>query len=385
VSPLAGRPVPPSKQHALELDTLRAIAIASVLFHHFLPDSSILNRMQRHLQEGAAFGVPLFFALSGFLITRILVQSRGTVEAGKTTSKHALYIFYARRFLRIFPVYYATLFVGALLKFNNVRAALPWHLAYLSNFYYFHRGSFDRGPAPVFWTLSVEEQFYLIWPIIFVFLPLRRLSVITLFTAVIGGIFSAWGSDRGSMVNLLLPAHLSYLALGSYLGLAGTAPIGSIELQERAMRRFLIAIPLFVLGALVFLFALPRHRTFLEISNGLRYFSTALAFAWVVARLSKGVSGPLGTILRWRPLTYIGRISYGMYVVQFFVSSSLDRLAPRVAAHLGKVPAEWLLKSFPARVVAIVAVASLSWFLLEKPLNDLKRRFPYIPPARMQT
>ena len=375
------RAIPPSKRHALELDSLRAIAIFSVLFHHYLPANSVLNRMQLDMQEGPAFGVPLFFALSGFLITRILVQSRATVDAGLTTSRHSLYVFYVRRILRIFPIYYATLFIGVVLKYKNVHNALPWHFTYLSNIYYLRLGHFDKGPAPVFWTLSVEEQFYLIWPLMFLSLPTRRLPIFTFAAVIVGALFSGWASDRGDMINLLLPAHLIYLALGSYLGLCEVAPLGSPQLQRRAMRYYLLSIPVFVAGWLALRYAFPSIRVLLEVSNGCRYLSTAVLFAWIVARLSRGVSGPVGAILRWKPLTYIGRISYGMYILQFFVTQRADRFVPKVAAHIGQAPAAWLLQSFPARVAMIIAAASVSWFVLEKPLNDLKRFFPYRRPS----
>jgi peptidoglycan/LPS O-acetylase OafA/YrhL len=364
----------------VELDTLRAFAIFSVLVHHFLPDNSVLNKMQQHLQQGPAFGVPLFFALSGFLITRILVQSRNALDRGLTSAGHSLYIFYARRFLRIFPIYYATLFFGVILKFKNIFHALPWHLAYLSNVYFLRRGAFDRGPDPVFWTLSVEEQFYLIWPLVFLLLPTRKLPVITLATAVIGGLCAAWASDRGAMINLQLPVHISYLALGSYLGLSETVPLGSETKQRSAMSYYWVAIAVLSIGMAVVKFTFPYSRIQLEASNGIRYIVFALLFAWIVARLSHGVGGPLGQLLRWAPLAYIGRISYGMYVVQFFVSQFMERGLPFATTHLGKIPAEWLLTSFPARVIAIIAVASVSWFCMEKPLNDLKRFFPYPSP-----
>ncbi len=367
---------PRANQYVAELDTLRAIAIFSVLFCHYLPDNSILNRLQMGLQEGHTFGVPLFFALSGFLITRILVQSRGTVDAGLTNSGHSLLIFYARRVLRIFPIYYATLFVGVAFNFKNVHAALPWHLAYLSNFYYLRRSAWDWGPAVVFWTLAVEEQFYLIWPLIFLLVPTRRLPAITLATAMIGGVFTTWTSDS-DMRSLLLPAQMMYLALGGYLGLAGVAPLGSPSHQHRMMRRFLIAIPVFLALSIVARFAMPMGHLQFRLTRGLRYTAVALGYAWIVARTSQGIGGPLGKWVRWGPLTYLGRISYGIYILQFFVTHMMERAMPALSARIGAGPASWVLQSFPARTCAIILVASISWFCMEKPLNELKRYFPY--------
>jgi peptidoglycan/LPS O-acetylase OafA/YrhL len=370
------------RQHAPALDTLRAIAIFSVLFSHFLSPESILNRSQRGIMQGPAFGVPLFFALSGFLITRILAQSRSRIDTGLSTRRHSLFVFYVRRVLRIFPIYYAVLFLGVVLKYPNVRNALLWHLAYLSNFYYAHRGAFDKGPAPVFWTLSVEEQFYLIWPLIFLMVPTRWLPKLTLLLALVGAIFAGWASPRGALFNTLTPVYFSYLALGGYLGLIGLAPFGSSEKLQSAMRMFLAAVPVCAILGFAAYFALPDgvHRS--QITSGIRYAACSFLFAWIVARLSHPVNGAGGAILRWPLFRFVGRISYGMYIVQFFVTQMMDRGVPALSRHIGAASAQMLLQSFPARVTAIIAVASLSFFFFENPINDLKRKFPYAGTAK---
>jgi peptidoglycan/LPS O-acetylase OafA/YrhL len=361
-----------------ELDTLRAIAIFSVLVSHYLPQGSIFNRLQSVVQQGPTVGVPLFFALSGFLITRILVQSRGTVDTGKTTTGHALGIFYARRFLRIFPIYYLTLFLGVLFKYPNVRRALFWHLAYLSNVYYMHRGAFDKGPAPVFWTLSVEEQFYLVWPLLFLMLPARALPAFTMVTALAGAVYAGWASPRSLVFNTLMPTHLTYLALGSYLGLRAVTPLGSPTALRQSMRYFLWAIPICGLLYAAVHLCLSAGVARMQLQNTARYAGSAFAFAWIVARLARGVGGPIGVVLRWRPLTFIGRISYGVYILQFFVTQMIDRAVPAVSAHLGAVATGWLLQSFIVRVIAILAVATVSFFFFEQPINNLKHHFPYV-------
>ena len=359
-------------RHAPELDALRAVAILSVLVSHFLPADFVLNRWQ-----GAAFGVPLFFALSGFLITRILCQSRSQIEDQATTTGHSLYIFYARRFLRIFPIYYGALFIGVALKYTNVRNALPWHLAYLSNFYYLHRGAFDRGPAPVFWTLSVEEQFYLIWPFVFFLLPIKRLAGFTLVLALTGCIFSAWASPKSPVFNTLLPAHLVYLSLGSYLGLAGVAPLGSAIKLKRAIQLFAIAMVACALGAVARSFSFFGFSALGRDSKWIQICRQSPAVFLHRCRSGAGVSGPLGSVICWQPIVFIGKISYGIYILQFFVVQLMDRGVLRLSAHIGLSKAQWILQSFPSRVAAIIAVASISWLYFEKPLNNLKRYFPY--------
>ena len=371
-------------RHAVELDVLRAVAIASVLCHHYLPAEGWANR----LQHGSALGVPLFFTLSGFLITRILAGCRASMAAGRNTVGRSLGMFYARRFLRIFPLYYAVLAIAVVTGSHGARQAFPWHLSYLSNVYYFRRPwALNQDPAGVFWTLSVEEQFYLVWPFLMLLLPVRWVPRVTLAMAAVGAVVAGWVAayvhvhqDVGPY--LLTPAHLVYLAAGSYVGLRGMAPFGSEDRQAGAMRVYLIAFAVLAAAALGTDYVPPRYDA---VHFALRYTATALAFAWVIARLSRGVGGVAGRALRLAPLAYVGRISYGVYILQFFVTGPMNRLVPTLSRHVGPEVAGWLLQSFAARTAAIVAVASLSWFAFERPLNELKRHFPYVRTPRQPT
>src|SRR5580700_2271175 len=115
-----------------ELDSLRVLAVLSVMSLHWLPMNNPINK----LQGEAVWGVYLFFVLSGFLITRILVRCRENIGRDGITAGFSLRQFYARRFLRIFPIYYFVVIVAAAMNVNGVRASLPWHVVYLSNFYF---------------------------------------------------------------------------------------------------------------------------------------------------------------------------------------------------------------------------------------------------------
>src|SRR5262245_48027521 len=138
-------------QHMPHLDGLRALAISAVLVEHF--GGKALNAL---VPIGAgSIGVNLFFTLSGFLITGILLESFGKGSNWQTT----LLNFYARRFLRLMPIFYVTLFALVLLDIRTLSDSWPWHAAYLSNVHI----AFG-GEKTVFWSLAVEEQFYLVWP-----------------------------------------------------------------------------------------------------------------------------------------------------------------------------------------------------------------------------
>src|SRR5262245_37043382 len=159
-----------------QLDALRGVAIVAVLIEHFLPEDHFL----RGLPWGG-MGVQLFFVLSGYLITLILLDGRAAVTAGQD-QWHILRNFYARRFLRIFPIYYLVLGVTALLGVVVVRQLFSWVFTYMSNVYFVFNG--PREMVFHLWSLAVEEQFYLIWPWLILLLPRAALLPVIL-TAII--------------------------------------------------------------------------------------------------------------------------------------------------------------------------------------------------------
>ena len=152
-----------------QLDSIRAIAVILVLIWHWLPKTSILNTFRT-----GPFGVTIFFVLSGFLITKILLDNRNNAERLNNSKGTVLKSFYSRRILRIFPAYYLTVFLTLLLH-RKLGLSFPFpeflsSITYTSDFYVFE---LKKWPllTPHFWSLSVEEQFYLIWPLIILFIP----------------------------------------------------------------------------------------------------------------------------------------------------------------------------------------------------------------------
>ena len=249
-----------------ELDTVRTAAIASVLCLHFLPRGHWINRIQ--METG--WGVFLFFVLSGFLITRILLRCRAAMAAGTMTVGSSLRNFYARRFLRIFPLYYFVLFAGTALGYAGMRAGLPWHLAYLSNVYSWRLQSFGNGPAAPFWSLSVEEQFYVFWPFLILLLPLRALPRTILGIAAAGFAIRFWAHRPRSWDTILTPACMGYLALGAYLAISEVAVCGgSDRWRALVMRGYLIAAGAMIAGLVVVHFLLSRGTAKTILHDGL--------------------------------------------------------------------------------------------------------------------
>jgi peptidoglycan/LPS O-acetylase OafA/YrhL len=350
------------------LDGLRALAVTGVMVHHFLPG------LTGSLDLGL-IGVKLFFVLSGFLITGILLTGRRYVEEGWQTRRRTLHQFYWRRFLRIFPLFYLCLLVMWLLGVTDVREGLYWHLSYLSNFYFAQLGWLPAGTAHL-WSLAVEEQFYLVWPALILLLPRRWLLPALLAVIAVGPLFRYLGTIAamdGTTLYALPFGSLDSLGLGALIAYLDQGL--SDRVAWRSTLKFLalgVALPFF-LGLMAF--DLDGRLRALEYA--LLDFFMSLVFAWLILGAKSGYQNRFGKLLAWAPIVYIGRISYGLYVYHLFMPVILPDLPQWIAAG----SAEYLpVISFLCYTGITVLVASLSWHLFEAPVNRLKRFFPYKVP-----
>ncbi|TAE49901.1 MAG: acyltransferase, partial [Bacteroidetes bacterium] len=152
----------------------------AVMVSHWLPESPL-----NHLPLGR-MGVDIFFVISGFLITGILLEGREKAAAHSGSRWQVWRNFFIRRVLRLFPLYYVTLLLLVLFNPKAIMPGLPWHLTYTSNYYII---SADKWPGIVshLWSLAVEEHFYLVWPFLILFLPQKRILPAIL-TVLAGGV-----------------------------------------------------------------------------------------------------------------------------------------------------------------------------------------------------
>lgn len=347
-----------------QLDGLRCLAIAGVLVHHLLP-------VGEYFPPTGMLGVCGFFVLSGFLITRLLLAARERIDTGRDTRRRQLGVFYARRALRIFPVYYAFLAVLLVAGTSFIDVRWPWHAAYLSNWHFTFEyvpgqrlGGMDRH----LWTLSVEEQFYLVWPIWLLLSP-RRLVVPGLMLAFLAG--PSWRAlamfylDKpGVWAEWPTPANLDLLAGGGLLAVA----------WGRASKRWWQALFLFGLPGVVMACVwmhveslVPWWKWFATFNR----LAIAICFAGLVGIAAHGIGGVAGQLLTLRPVVYVGTISYGMYLFHVLAAEVVRRVLPELE------PAGWLV-GLLAITLTIVA-ATTSWHLFESPINRLKRKVPYQP------
>ena len=332
-------------KHRPHLNSLRAIAAVSVFYSHFYSEAS----------NAGSLGVRLFFVLSGFLITGILVRARDQAE-GRSKLTSALRNFYFRRMLRLWPAYYLVLGVALVVNGQHIRHLALWHIFYLSNVLFTLRHDWVPWYTVHLWTLSIEEQFYLVWPIVVLFAPRRALIPIAMFMVLAACLFRMFAYHLdvdGGMV--LTPVAFDALGAGALLAFA--------EWKELKVPRWFY----WLAGAVgIGLIALSDR-----LNDNLAETLNIIPMAALVAGGNVGFRGPFGKIMDLRWLQYLGKISYGMYLYHIFLLAVLIEVGMWFGHYFGYGAERLILGS-----ALSIAVAALSWRFVEAPANGLKRLFP---------
>lgn len=381
-------PLPPSENKVFypALNGLRAVAVILVFCQHYLKPPAGYR--------WGWIGVSLFFVLSGFLITGILYDTRNKLNRFK--------VFYARRALRIFPLYYGVLIAALLLDpiFRWIphpsQILLPLYLSNYSPFIFLHQS--QRDPALMyhlvsslpshkllllghFWSLAVEEQFYLVWPLVVFFVKdrvrLRNICAVTcvlcLAARIIGLYIIPQQFISGAILTLATPFRADSLLLGGLIALMLRGP------ERRYLTPTLVrgGLILFIAGFLSFdlifrvvtghLYAPDISGAVLSTLGG----SLLNVFAALLILLLIEPRNMAVTAMKWKPLSELGTISYGFYVFHdiphLFYMSVISRsygagpLAIYLVAALG--------------FVCTAGLAYLSYRYYETPFLRLKARF----------
>lgn len=333
----------PRLKYFPRIDALRAFAVMGVIISHWFYQVEWIYALRL-----GRLGVDLFFVISGFLITRILFFQKENESPGP-----ALKTFYARRVLRIFPVYYLVVVLSVIFHKGLVREALPWNLTYTSNFFMLKIESWV-GVITHFWSLSVEEQFYLVWPFLLLltrppFLP--HVFVGSIILGVMSRLFF-WVMDWDYLYVVIFPTScLDVLATGALL---------AWFYENRSPEQFeaLVKNRLGLLGGLILLVLLylpnnPFEPVCFRIAESLVFF-------FVVGRAALGERAN-------KQLIFLGKISYSVYLFHNFIPGIFMGMA---------WPTNIYLRA-GIEFVALILISYLSYRLIEKPLNSLKKHFPY--------
>jgi peptidoglycan/LPS O-acetylase OafA/YrhL len=355
------------RQHRFgQLDGLRAFAVLAVVACHTLD-------VERHpWADNGAYGVQLFFVISGYLITGILIDARSEATALRQPIGGVFRSFYARRALRIFPVYYATLAVGAVIGVQGMRENLGWNLLYLSNWQIASAG--EWGEVTHIWSLAVEEQFYLIWPLFVLLAPPRLLpwvigsmvAVALVTRTVLVAATDMWSDG----ILILTPSVLDSLGLGALLAFLWRA--------SRNVDRIVAWLGALGITMLAVDVTANRLAPSLPDAGSVTDIGWPLVFVWAVHRASRGFPAPIANVLTWRPLAYIGIVSYGIYLFHLFVVPVAEIVERNTGVRI-PIPNPGFGR-FVVVTAITTAVAALSWTVLERPINEQKYRFPYVRP-----
>jgi peptidoglycan/LPS O-acetylase OafA/YrhL len=373
----------PWRGHLRSLDGLRGLAVLVVMLLHFTtamtPLTGSAAATVRSVFQLGWIGVDLFFVLSGFLITGILADNRG--------SDRYFSAFYARRALRILPVYVAALVV----VFHIVPAVYAPHPAMgrgteLS--FWLFVANFRTLPYDVaklvghFWSLAIEEQFYLLWPLVVCFASPRAARGIALATIVVEPVlrFAAlrMGID-GNAVYHYTPFRLDGLAMGAFVALELREESGA----ERLRRWWRSAASVGFLGFVVYVLPITLPR---PVSSELRLSLTFSAVSVLFGALLTGVvlsrEGRARRALGHPALVTLGTYSYSIYLLHVPLMRAVAAMGiPQTWQFGQRAPLMWVI-AYPAAMILLSLLAAMAvWFGYERHFLAFKHRFPYASEA----
>jgi peptidoglycan/LPS O-acetylase OafA/YrhL len=294
--------------HVPSLDGVRAIAALMVMFFHFFQNFYATNSVTAFLKTISAFGqtgVSLFFVLSGFLITRILIREKN--------SEHFFLNFYFRRSLRIFPLYYFYLilvfFIIPIINHTDVPefSKQIYHWVYFQDFAITFKWDY-MGPLH-FWSLAVEEHFYLFFPLLVYYLKQNQL-VYAIFAILISSIVVRYFLNRsGYEVFYFTFSRMDELALGAILAVLELKNKLTQQMAYRFLYLFIaIALPTLCLW---YVFSKDANASLQVV----KYVLLSLCYFCMLGFIiSAADTNFIKRALIGKPLVYIGKISYGLYV-----------------------------------------------------------------------
>lgn len=340
-------PLPPHiaslSERRAQIDGLRAIAMAGVLYVHFWNDHPTTEFIR----------VSLFFTVSGFLITHMLYKARA--RGGDMLPLN----FYIRRALRLFPALAVLVLFGAIFDIDDFRARAWWHLLQLSNVSFAHYQEVRPNIAGHLWSLNVLEQFYLLWPLVMFYLAVSDiyLAIVVLWIAIVflrtnaGHVgINSWYAWATLAADPILVGAMTYL-LCLFAGFA-----------NMVRSRVLI-----VASLAVCVLPLVLWKGFGESSSYRLLLQPALGV--IVANAFFGYGGPVGWLFETRLVAFLSRISYGVYMYHLLVFWMFTQIHPITLGEYGPGTVALL-------VGATLIFATLSWYLIEEPISRLKTRFP---------
>lgn len=346
-----------------QLDGLRCFAVLGVLvFHLISPRDPFFSRVP------FGYGVDLFFLLSGFLITSILFKIK---DSESNSLGNSLKSFYIRRSLKIFPIYYITLIFLTLIGFQNYNDVNPWVFTYTTNIWT-SLGKPYLGSYNHLWSLAVEEQFYLFWPILILIVNYKRIKALIIITILSSILFKIgifyYNNGWSPAINSFTLGCMDTLGLGALL--AYYVKFERTTYQKIFLNKWIFAV-VFVFYFFTMIFPLFPEQTWIHEIFSNTLFSI-FAFFIVAPAVTDSYKGIVSKILENRLIVHLGKISYGLYLYHFFMPDLYNYLNS-IGLFLNNTPNFVIAFYF----VSCLVISEISWYLVENPFLKLKSRFMY--------
>jgi peptidoglycan/LPS O-acetylase OafA/YrhL len=364
-----------SSRYIKPIDGLRALSIILVIFFHsnLFEGHWDTHSLTYNILNSFDAGVSFFFLISGFLITGILVDTKNIEGFFKK--------FYARRFLRIFPLYYLILltafFVVPLFDHPRVEkwagVESHWYWLFLSNYYIALKGQFQHGLVDLSWSLSIEEQFYMIWPLVVYYLKPKNIFKVSCFGIILSLVLRIIMKLNGATdlaIHLFTFSRLDGLCLGAILALSYRNLVRFPNLTR--IPYYLGVLPL----VLHYTFLLNTSETAVFLRGTLSYSLVAFFFAFFFMKVISANK----SIFNNRFLISIGKYSYGIYLTHYPIASVLRPFFKGLFTKYFEVPLFVYISQFVyvGLVLGLSLIVSFCIFNgFEKHFLKLKKHFEY--------
>lgn len=370
----------PGKTYFDNLDGLRFFCFLSVfLFHSFhtdlpaIKESGVFQFFKFSLFGNGFLGVNFFFVLSGFLITYLLIKEK------KRNGKIHIVNFWIRRVLRIWPLYFACVFYGfVIFPYTKIMAGgqpaetanIWYYLGFISNFDYINKGLPDSPGLGVLWSVAIEEQFYLVWPVILSLFAVRKFWI-PLVTILVGSLVFRAFNDVYKLHEMHTLSCIGDMALG---GLGAWLILERTWFAEkmRNVPRWVI-VTMYVAFAFVFLF----RDEYLLSNYWIRVFerlliSSIMLFIILEQCYAKNSFYKMGN---FKTVSRLGLVTYGLYCLHFIIVSLVVGLSKK----LGTNTSTWqvILMEPAVSLVLTIIVSFISFRYFETPFLKLKEKFDF--------
>lgn len=357
-----------------QLDSIRTFAVMLVIMSHWFMASL------ESIFPFGNLGVNIFFVLSGFLITRILLTEKVEIEGSVHKSKLlGIGRFMMRRSLRIFPIYYLVL-LGLYFGDSYIATSMPedwkYYVLYVQNFLFYFRQSWPGKLSP-FWSLAVEEQFYLIWPWLLFFVNTKHIKKVIIIGIIVGTLSSLlfpFIPRKADLTPILTLCCLQSFCLGGLLSYWIIEDRGVIVKNYSLLKK---------MAAMSFLLYLNIKLFCPDIAYFDRLFESIIT-SWIIASILLNKANRFDFIFSNKILISIGKVSYGIYLFHNFIPPMVKAILhflKKLATENSEIyhALEFLRNDnftfYTLSFSALLGLAYFSFYFIESPFLRLKKYF----------